>query len=175
MHIDWNLNFKKYIDHISIEIFKSVGISYRLDSYLPSDILKLLYNSLILPYLTYSIESWYKAPQYMSSKVNVIQKKYIINIYSLPYKPHTNLYFKSNNISKLFDIYNPSLCSHVFKYIKSQNNDLTCRPGSNSQMHNHSTRNRTNLLVPRFNRSASQWSFLYFSVTDWKKTNNSWY
>ena len=46
---------------------KSVGVLYRLNSSLPPDILKILYNGLILPYITYGIETWYGAPRYMST------------------------------------------------------------------------------------------------------------
>ena len=172
LHIDRNLNFKKHIHHISTKISKSVGILYRLNSYLPSDILKLLYNSLILPYLTYGIESWYGAPRYMSGKVSVLQKKAIRNVFNLPYNSPTNQYFKSNNILKLSDLYNLSLCSHVFNYIKSPDNNLNSRLHPNSQIHNHNTRNRTNLVIPRFNRSATQSSFIYSSITEWNKLSS---
>ena len=70
-----NLNFKNHINHISTNISKSAGILYRLNSYPPSNIVKLLYNVLFLPYVTYDIESWYGAPRYMSNKVNEVQKK----------------------------------------------------------------------------------------------------
>ena len=155
--------------NVSTKISKSVGILYRMNYYLPSDILKLLYNSLILTCLTYGMESWYRVSRYMSGKVNVLQKKAIRNAYNLPYNSPTNQCFKSINILKLSDLYNPSLGSHVFNYIKSQNNNLTSRLHPNSEIHNHNTRNRTNLVVPRFNRSATQSNFMHSSITEWNK------
>ena len=105
----------------------------------------------------------------MSGKIEVLQKRAIRNVYNLPYNSPTNQYFKSNNILKLSDLYNFSLCSHVFNYIKSPSNNLTSRLHPNSEIHNHNTRSRTNLVVPRFNRSATQSSFMYSSVTEWNK------
>ena len=81
----------------------------------------------------------------------------------------TNQYFKSNNILRLSDLYNLSLCSHVFYYLKSPNNNLTSRLHANSKIHNHKTRNKTNLAVPRFNRSVTQSSLMYSSITVWKR------
>ena len=108
----------------------------------------------------------------MSGKVSVLQKKAIRNVYNLPYNSPTNQYFKSNNILKLSDLYNLSLCSHVFNYIKSPDNNLNSRLHPNSQIHNHNTRNRANLVIPRFNRSATQSSFIYSSITEWNKLSS---
>ena len=94
------------------------------------------------------------------------RKKDIRIVYNLPYNTPNNQYYKCNNILKLSDLYNLSVCSHVFNYIKSTNNNLTSCLHPNSEIHNHNTRNRTNLLVLRFNRSATQSSFIHSSITE---------
>ena len=53
-----NLNWKDQIDIISNKIVRCIRTLCRLKHYLPSFILKLLYNSLILPHLTYGILAW---------------------------------------------------------------------------------------------------------------------
>ena len=60
--IDKNSNYWKHINNISSKISKKVGVLYRLNFSHPFDILKVLYNCLILPYLTYGIETWYGVP-----------------------------------------------------------------------------------------------------------------
>ena len=167
LYIDSNLSFKNHIDYILSKISKSVGILYRLSLYLPPDILKILYNSLILPYLSYGIESWHGAPRYMSGRVQIMQKKAIRAIYGLSYNSHTNQHFKMNNILKLTDLYNLNLCSHVFKYLQLPNNTLQFRP--HSLIHEHNTRHRANLITPRYNRTHTQSSFMYTSITEWNK------
>ena len=121
----------------------------------------------------YGIESCYGAPQYMSSKVNILQKKAIRNVYNLPYNSPKNRYFKSNNILKLSDLYNLSRCPHLFIHIKSPNNNLTSRLHPNSEIHNRNTRKRTNLVVLRFIGSATQSSFTYFFITEWNKLSSN--
>ena len=73
--IDNNLKFKKHADYISSKLSKSIGIINKLNNYIPVDILQHLYNSLILPYLSYGVGSWMGAPQYVRNRINVLQKK----------------------------------------------------------------------------------------------------
>ena len=51
--IDNHFEWKVHINNISTEISKGVGILLRLTKELPDDILVLIYNTLILPYLAY--------------------------------------------------------------------------------------------------------------------------
>ena len=56
--IDENRTWKYHIDELATKISKNVGIINRLKYYLLSRILLTLYNSLVLPYLNYSILTW---------------------------------------------------------------------------------------------------------------------
>ena len=150
------------------KISKSVGVLFKLNSYLPPNILKMLYNSLILPYLNYGIESWYGAPRYSSDRVQVLQKKAIRAIHSLSFNHHTNEYFEDDKILKLNDIYKINLCSHMYNYITSPDTHiLSSRFQTNSNYHNHNTRNRNNIVTQHFNRSSSQSCFLFQSTKEW--------
>ena len=62
IQIDEHLKFDKQINAICNKISKTVGILFKLNKFMPINILKTLYDSLILPYLTYGIEIWYSAP-----------------------------------------------------------------------------------------------------------------
>ena len=118
--LEKQLSYRKHILNISTKISKSLGIIHKLKSTLPSYILLTLYNTLILPYLTYCIESWHAAPNYLTDSIFVLQKKSIRAVYNLPYNSHTNQFFKNNNILKLKDLYKLSLCSLLFDYIYIQ-------------------------------------------------------
>ena len=83
--------------------------------YSPSNILKNLYYSLIYPYLKYAIEAWYGAPQCVSNRVKVIQKKAIRAIFDLNYNSHTTEYFTFSGILKLRLVYKFNLSFIVFK------------------------------------------------------------
>ena len=53
--IDEHLNWSPHIQKVSNKISRMLGIINRLKRFLPTNILRLIYNSLILPYFQYSI------------------------------------------------------------------------------------------------------------------------
>ena len=166
--LDKNLNFKEHITHIANKCSKSVGILYRLNSFLPVQILKMLYSSMILPYLSYSIEAWFGAARTDSNKMFVLQKKSIRAVHSLPYNAHTNDYFKNNNILKIHELYKLNLCSLVYRYSQPLVDfSSAARFQATSNIHSHNTRQNQNLAIPRYNRTKSQSSFLYNSIHAW--------
>ena len=86
--IDENLTWKYHIDELATKISKNIGIINRLKYYLPSRILLTLYNSLVLPYLNYSILTWGS----FSSKCNkllILQKRAIRVISNAGYRDHS--------------------------------------------------------------------------------------
>ena len=52
-----------------MKVAKSIGLSYKLNRFLPETILKTLYTSLIHPYLSYGIEAWHGTYQNNTSKI----------------------------------------------------------------------------------------------------------
>ena len=85
----------------------------------------MVYDSLILPYLSYGIWSWYGAPCYKSNNIFVLQKKSIRAVHGLPYSTHIDYYFKTDKILILQDLYELNLCPQIFFYlVSSQNNTV---------------------------------------------------
>ena len=56
--LDTGLTWKPHLNNISKKLAKTNGIMTRLKHFLSVNILKILYNSLILPYLNYGILAW---------------------------------------------------------------------------------------------------------------------
>ena len=56
--IDEHLNWSPHIQKVSNKISRTLGIMNRLKRFLPTNALRLIYNSLILPYFQYSILTW---------------------------------------------------------------------------------------------------------------------
>ena len=56
--ISSNLKWNKHIDHVSIKVSKVISIMFRLKCILPSDVLQILYNSLIMPPFHYCLLTW---------------------------------------------------------------------------------------------------------------------
>ena len=82
---------------------------------------------------------------------------YII-FFSVGYNYHTNDYLKNMEILKLKDIYTQRLLVYMFK-----NQNFT----THSDIHSYNTRGRQELVLPRFNRTRSQTSFLYQGMLAW--------
>ena len=157
--IDEKLSFKEHINHISEKAGKCVGLLYRLSKFLPPHILKTLYHCLVAPHISYGIEAWYAAPQTISNRISVLQKKTVRAVNHLPYNSHTNDYFASMNILKLEDIYNLQLGKLIF----SNRANLTM----NSDIHAHNTRARNNLSIPQYNLAHTQTSCKYRGINLW--------
>ena len=161
IEIDSNLNFRNHVNNISKKVSRVIGLLYRLNKFLPVEILRTLYFTLVMPHMMYGIEVWYGAPQYVLNRVSILQKKAIRAINSLPFNHHTHEYFKSMKLLKIDDLYKVKILSHMFIHL-DQSNYI-----SQSEIHSYNTRNRGNITTPFFNRSQSQSTWLYRGVHLW--------
>ena len=73
--IDANLNWKYHISYITKKISRSIGIMYKLRPFLPLNIMKNVYYSLIYSQITYAIEVWGSACKTELKKILVLQKR----------------------------------------------------------------------------------------------------
>ena len=142
-----NLNFKQHITEMCNKLSKSVGLLHRLKYYLPEEIMKRLYYSLVQPYINYGIETWHGTSQSATSGVHVPQKKTIRAVFNLNYNDHTNEYIKRNFILKCNEIYKMNLCCYLFKMFRSRNNNYFAQNlRTRSELHSHNTRNNSSLF-----------------------------
>ena len=143
--IDENLSFDPHIQKVSNKISRTLGTLNRLKRFLPQHILLLLYNSLILPHLQYSILCW----GYKSSRLFKLQKRAMRIITCSKYNAHTDPIFKKLNLLKFSDIYDICLLKFYYKFKKNTLplyfNDCIC---SNS-VHQYPTRGRNEPTLPR--------------------------
>ena len=72
---DKHFTFKKHVDVIARKISKSVGILFILSKYLPLEVTKRLYYSLINPFLLYGIEVWHGTYADITNKIFILQKR----------------------------------------------------------------------------------------------------
>ena len=166
--IDDHLTFKIHVDHILSKVNKSVGVLFKLNRFLPMNILLPLYNTLILPYFNYGITAWYNAPHYALNRLVTCQKKAVRAICSLEYNAHTINHFRENKILKLDDIYKVNLCAALFSHLAEPHTyPMASRFIRNSHVHNYNTRNRDDFNIPRYYRTTSQSCFLYQASVKW--------
>ena len=102
--IDQKLTFHKHVAFVCSKVSKSVGIISKIN-YLPANVLKCLYYSIVYSYLIYCIESWgasYKTTLY---PLLILQKRAIRIIANSEWRAHTAPLFKKLDILQLDKLY----------------------------------------------------------------------
>ena len=96
---------------MSTKVSRTLGSLSRLKKYLPGNILRLLYNSLVLPHLQYGILIWGFKP----GRLFKLQKRAVRIITNSKYNAHTDPIFRRLNLLKLDDIFRCNALRFVFK------------------------------------------------------------
>ena len=154
-HMTWN----PHINKIACTIARTIGTLKRLKRILPQSILKTLYNSLILPHLSYGILTWGTK----ASRLVKLQKCALRTITNSKHNAHTDPIFKKLNLMKIEDIYKANALKLYFKY---KNDMVPCYfKGMFSVLHHthgYGTRNRDQTRPHKPNTALSESSIRYY-------------
>ena len=85
LNIDSNLNWKAHLSAVSTKVSRVIGLLHKLKYMFPSYILRMIYNSLILPHFNYSLLAWGCKCQ----NIETLQKKAIRIVHSKSPIAHT--------------------------------------------------------------------------------------
>ena len=151
--LDQHLTWKPHIEKVSKKISKVISILSYLKHFIPSQILVTIYNSLILPHLTYGLLLW--APKINS--VEMLQKRAIRVIAKVKRNHHTNPLFKRFKILKINDL--KTLQEYKF-YYKLVNKKLpkffdTYKFTKHMDIHSYPTRGSHQYITPRLRYQSS--------------------
>ena len=153
IRIDEYLNWKLHLDKISGKILRIIGLLSKLKNYFPPLILKLMYNSMILPHLTFGITVW----GFHCDRLFKLQKRAVRIISRAKYNAHTEPLFKAHRLLKVSDIFrlhtlklyyiflHGTLPVYLFSVIQP-----------NTVTHTYNTRNRSRPLTLRSRTTAAQ-------------------
>ena len=94
-------------------------------------------------------------------------------MFNLNYNAHTNDSFKGNFILECNELYKIKFCCYLSKMLRSRNNYFAQYLRTHSELHSHNTRNNSSLIIPRFNLSASQNSFVFQPIKSWNSLPSS--
>ena len=119
--IDDCLNWKAHITYVCNKISKSVGIINRLKYVLNKETLKVLYHTLVMPYLNYCILIWGGACSTTLNPLTVLQKRAVRLIAHAEFRAHTSPLFSALNLLKLQDLY---ICEVLLFVYKAKNHVL---------------------------------------------------
>lgn len=139
--IDRHLSWRDHINYISLKIAKNIGIISRVAKILPKNIRLSLYNSLILPYLSYANLIW--ASNYVSplQRLVILQKRAVRMIVGASRTEHSQPIFKDLNLLNLKQINTLQIALLLYSY--SHNLLPASFEGYftlNSKIHEHYTR-----------------------------------
>ena len=152
--INENMSWKPHTDRIANKLSKYVGIINRLKRYLPQNILKMIYTSIIQSNLNYCILAW----GYNCGRLKKLQKRAIRLITDSPYNSHTSPIFKQLNILQLEDMFKVNMLKWYYQF---KNKKLPFYFNSfefptHENIHNYNTRNRRNVVNPLSRIQASK-------------------
>ena len=103
--IDNHLSWKCHVDYIAVKISKTVGVVSPLRHFVPFCTLRSIYQSLILPYLTYGLTAWGQAANAHLNKLLLLQKRAIRLMYFLNPRTHAIPFFISSKILPIHLLY----------------------------------------------------------------------
>ena len=113
------LKWDKDIGHVSLKVSRVTGVLYRLKHIYPHEVLLTLYNTLILPHLSYCILVRGSKIQ-TNQGLHLLQKKAVRIITIKDYIAHTEPLCKLLNILKATDLFKCSLWKFHYKLTKGQ-------------------------------------------------------
>jgi len=102
--LDEKLTWKSHILHIKIKMAKSLCILNKVKYSLPYNTMKMLYCSIILPYLNYCVEIWGNTYHSNTMPLYILQKRAIRIIFKAGYRDRTNPLFIRSGLLKFKDI-----------------------------------------------------------------------
>ena len=114
--LDSSLGFKFHLTKIGDKISRVIGLLHKLKHIFPSYLLRMIYNSLILPHMNYSLLAW-GANCY---SIELLQKKAVRVINFKSPLAHTEPILKGMDQLKLPDMYTCHLIKLYYKLYRNK-------------------------------------------------------
>ena len=108
------LSWTPHIQKISNKISRTIGIMCHLKIFFPTRILKLMYTSLILSYIQFSILPW----GFRIGRIEKLEKRAIRTIANSKYNAHTDPFFRRLNLLKVKYIFMLNILKMYYKFQK---------------------------------------------------------
>ena len=139
--LDNNLNWAAHCNYICCKMSKGIGIIIKARKVFNETTLLSLYNSLILPYISYCIHVWRKAYDTHLKNVLMLQKKVLRVIAGLPPRTHTDNLFVQFDIFPVKKLYVYTIGIVMYKYDNGMLPELFCDMFTLvNHIHDHETR-----------------------------------
>ena len=147
------ITWKSHVKKIASKIAVVVGTINKLKRFLPQNILKMIYNSLILPHINYGLLLWGQN----NGRIFKLQKWAMRAITCSKYNAHTEPIFAKLKLLKFEDIYKVALLKFFYRYT---NNSLPKYFDNFFKQkyltHDHDTRHKNGPLPPDFKKESTK-------------------
>ena len=168
MILDEKLTWNEHVNMIIRKIVKFFGIFNNMKSYVSSRLARQLYFAFIFPHIKYGIEVYGATSLKNIKRLQVIQNKLLKLLLNKNRLTPTNTIHKENNLLKVNDIHNLYTSLFVRDSIYKETLPLFWDYfPSRINIHNHNTRTRHFLQIPRTRTKLATTSVKYKGATIW--------
>lgn len=158
-HIDSKLNWQAHIHSVSKKLNRVNYLIWKLREILDIHYLRITYFSLFQSHIAYGLLIW--GHSHHASEILLLQKKVIRTMSRSGPLEHCRPLFISLKIPTIVNLY----IYHVLLYAKSNLQNLTTR----QEIHNHNTRHKEMINIPRHRLTKTSISFQINSVNFFNK------
>ena len=167
--IDNKLIWTEHLKFVTRKISKGIGIIIKARKYFNSDTLLSLYNTLILPFLSYCVHVWGAASAVHLEKIYILQKKIVRIICGVPPRTHSHPLFTQLSILNITQIYDYFIGVFMYKLSKELMPDLFDMFERTSDIHDHNTRQCNSYYVQYVPTLRSQKTIRIVGPKFWNK------
>ena len=150
---------------------KTIGILNAIKHVVPTNIMRTIYNCLILCDLNYGTLLW-GSQLNVNDKLHKLQKKPARIIALNSYFTHSEPLFKQLFLLKSYDIYKCQVFKFIYKLVNNQLphyfNQFTFT--FNNQHHHHATRTRHNVFIHRVNHEFAKRNIRFRAALTYNST-----
>lgn len=154
VYMDDGLKWCQHVDHLAKKLASGIYCIKRMKIIATEQAAILTYHSFIHCHLSYGILFW--ATSSAADRIFLLQKRAIRTLCGLQYRDSCRGYFKQHNILTLMSLY----IYNALKYIHG-NRDKYKKNGDD---HDHDTRRRADLYIPRHRTVMTQRNVHYWGV-----------
>ena len=162
--LDDKLNWKSHIKKVKNKLSRSSYIIWKLKPFVNTHTLKLVYYSLVYPYLQYCVCAWGSAPKSNIDPVVKLQKRIVKCILSEPSTAPSSPLFLKLGMLKFGDIFKLQVANLMYKFGNSSYKTGQVNLTKLTSVHRYATRLSCNnnyfMNLPRTNLAVRSFSYI---------------
>jgi len=176
VYFDPSMTWGGHLNHVSSSVNKKVGLIYRTRPFLNEEILKTIYQSLILPNMDYCDIVWGNVCKKFTTKLDKLQNRAGKAILKVNKRFPTSLMLKCLDWDDLHTRRNIHLNVMVYNCVTGKVPGYLCNTFDKlSDITSYSSRGslQGNIRPPKFKNNAGKRTFKYRGAVSWNQLNSS--